>query len=357
MDTDKITAALGRPPETIAIFRAIKLGDLLVSIPALRALRHAFPQARISLISLPWAVDFVRRFPQYLDTFIPFPGWPGLPEQAVDAQKTTQFLQRMQRKAFDVVLQLQGNGTCVNPMMGLLGARLTAGYYPESLPQYCLDSTFYRPYLEGQHEIRRHVQLMEFLGIPGQGYDLEFPLTKADSQRARQVSELQSLKPHRYVCIHAGGISARRWPEYRFAEVADALAANGYAVVLTGTASEAPIIEDVRSRMKAPAISLAGKTDLGVIGWVLSRAALLVSNDTGVSHIASALKTPSVIIYSTSRPDEWGPLNQQLHRAVREAEATDSRRVIDEALNLLAAKPPHSTAGSSPAQTAPVQND
>ncbi|MFD1139812.1 glycosyltransferase family 9 protein [Larkinella insperata] len=331
---NKITDALGRTPETIGIFRAIKLGDLLVAVPALRALRRAFPKAHIALIGLPWAADFVDRFPEYLDEFIPFPGWPGLPEQPVDPEKTTAFLNGMQKRRFDLVLQMQGNGTCVNPMMALLGARQTAGYYPAALPQYCLDADFYLPYPEGQHEIRRHVQLMEFLGLPAQGYDLEFPLTAADQQRAREVEELQQLASDPYVCIHAGGISARRWPESRFAQVADTLAEKGYRIVLTGTAGETPIVEKVQNLMKAPAISLAGKTDLGVIGRVLRGASLLVSNDTGVSHIASALKTPSVIIYSTSRPEEWGPLNQNLHRAVRET--ADPQRVTDEALTVLA---------------------
>ncbi|MRS59701.1 glycosyltransferase family 9 protein [Larkinella terrae] len=332
---DKITRTLGRSPETIAVFRALKLGDLLVAVPAFRALRRAYPTAHIALIGLPWAADFVDRFSVYFDEFIPFPGWPGLPEQTVDPAETTRFLTRMQERPFDLAVQLQGNGTCVNPMMALLGARLTAGYYPESLPQYCLDTALYMPYLEGQHEIRRHVQLMEFLGLPSQGYELEFPLTDTDCLRAENIPEVQTLEPNRYVCIHAGGISARRWPEYRFAEVADALAAGGYQIVLTGTASETAIVEKVKTAMKFPAISLAGKTDLGVIGCVLSQAALLVSNDTGVSHIAAALKTPSVILYSTSRPEEWAPLNHQLHRAVLESQATNSQRVISEAWTVL----------------------
>ena len=98
-------------------------------------------------------------------------------------------------------------------------------------------------------------------------------------------------------------------------------------------------MEKVISQLKEPAINLAGKTDLGVIGWVLSRAALLVSNDTGVSHIAAGLKTPSVVIYTTSKPEEWGPLNNRQHRAVLEREATDPRRVIDEALDLVTGVP------------------
>jgi len=332
---DKLTAALGRSPETIAVFRAIKLGDLLVTVPALRALRRAFPKAHITLISLPWAKDFVARFPEYVDEAIAFPGWPGLPEQPVDPAQIVAFLGQMQQRQFDVVLQMQGNGTLVNPMIDLLGAKLTAGYYPVELKQYCFDADFWMPYPASDHEVKRHVHLMAFLGIPAQGYELEFPITPEDEQRALDNPELRALEAGQYACIHAGGISARRWPESHFAQVANALIDKGYSIVLTGTASEAPIVDNVISLLKAPAINLAGKTDLGVIGWVLSRAALLVSNDTGVSHIAAGLQTPSVIIYTTSKPEEWGPLNSHRHRAVPEQEATDPRRVIDEALDLI----------------------
>ncbi|WP_128546341.1 glycosyltransferase family 9 protein [Larkinella soli] len=331
-----IVSVLGRDPRTIAVFRAIKLGDLMVSVPALRALRRAFPEARIALVGLPWAADFVARFPAYLDEFISFPGWPGLPEQPVDPAQIVRFLEAMQQRQFDLVLQMQGNGTLINPMAELFGGRVTAGYYPAGLKQYCLNENLYMPYPEDEHEIKRHVRLMEFLGLPAQGYELEFPFTEADRERAERVPELHGLEPHRYVCIHPGGISARRWPEARFAQVADVLAGEGYAVFLTGTAGESPIVEKVRERMNHPAVSLAGKTDLGVIGWVLRRAALLVSNDTGVSHLAAALETPSVIIYTTSRPGEWGPLNRQIHRAVSESEATEAGRVIEEALAVVA---------------------
>ena len=332
---NKIVAALRRQPDSIAIFRAIKLGDLMVAIPALRALRMAFPRAKITLISLPWAKEFVARFPMYIDEFIDFPGWPGLPEQPVDAGRTVAFLKLMQQRHFDLALQMQGNGTLVNPMMELLGARVTAGFYPAGLKAYNVNPEFYMPYPEGEHEIRKHLSLMDFLGIPTQGFDLDFPLTKQDGLRAALIPELDSLNPKEYVCIHPGGISARRWPEGHFAQVADSLAEQGYKVVLTGTQNEGPIVESVREQMHSSAVSLAGKTDLGTLAWVLSRASLLVSNDTGVAHLASALKVPSVVIYTTSQPEEWGALNRERHRAVLEVNAESPGAVIEEALSLL----------------------
>lgn len=64
----------------IAIFRALYLGDMLCSIPAVRAIRTAYPDAEIHLIGLPWQRDFVSPFDGYFNHFIEFPGWPDLPE-------------------------------------------------------------------------------------------------------------------------------------------------------------------------------------------------------------------------------------------------------------------------------------
>ena len=67
-------------PKRIAIFRALQLGDLLCAIPAVRALKKNYPNAEITLLGLPWASTFVKRFSNYFSDFIPFPGYPGLIE-------------------------------------------------------------------------------------------------------------------------------------------------------------------------------------------------------------------------------------------------------------------------------------
>jgi ADP-heptose:LPS heptosyltransferase len=86
--------------------------------------------------------------------------------------------------------------------------------------------------------------------------------------------------------------------------------------VITGTAAEAPLAEAVRQAMRAPAVSLAGKTTLWTLGALIKGARLLVCNDTGVSHIATALRTPSVVVSLGADVSRWAPADGQRHRVL-----------------------------------------
>src|SRR5206468_4012081 len=143
-------------------------------VPALRALRAAYPRAEIILIGLPWAETFARRFAHLVDGFRIFPGYPGLPEQPPRMRELPPFLAAMQRERFDLVLQMHGSGTISNPLVALFGARATAGYYRPG--QYCPDPAQYTPYPDDMHEIRRHLRLLAGLGIAPAGEHLEFPV-------------------------------------------------------------------------------------------------------------------------------------------------------------------------------------
>jgi ADP-heptose:LPS heptosyltransferase len=271
----------------IAVLRALQLGDLLVAVPALRALRRAYPDAHISLVALPWAAAFVARFARYVDALEEYPGRPG---------------------NYDLVLQMHGDGSCTNAIALALGGKRTAGFYRRG--DGCPDSESFIEWQDRENEVLRCLRLAERLGAEGPP-ELEFPLGEAD------WAEWRSFRLANYACVHVGSqLPSRRWPRERFAAVADALAARGLKVVLTGSAGEAPLVEEVARRMRAAPLNLAGKTTLGGLGALVARARLVVANDTSVSHIAAAMRTPSVIVACGSDPRRWAPLDQELHRVL-----------------------------------------
>lgn len=304
----------------MAVVRALRgLGDLLCVVPALRALRSALPAAQITLIGLPWARTFVDRFDQYLDEFIEFPGYPGIPECPPLVQELPQFLAHIQQQPFDLALQMHGSGIVSNPFTVMLGATINAGFF---LPgQYCPDLDRFLPYPNQEPEVRRHLRLMEFLGIPLQGEVLEFPLHIADWRSLQTLNQVSDLQPGEYICVHPGAYDpARRWSPQQFAKVADALSAWGLQVVLTGSGAEVELVAEVAKLMRWPTLNLAGQTSLGALAALLQQARLLICNDTGVSHLAAALCVPSVVVLlasnTSSEANRWVPLNRQRHRVV-----------------------------------------
>ena len=151
-------------PKTIAVLRALQLGDSLCAVPALRALRRRWPAARVTLIGLPWARELVTRFPDYLDDFMELPGFPGVPECGYEPRAAVQFVREAQQRRFDLALQLQGPGEASNALVALLGARRMAGYFREG--QFCPDATSFLSWREDEHETERGVRLLAVLGAP-----------------------------------------------------------------------------------------------------------------------------------------------------------------------------------------------
>lgn len=304
----------GKLPRKIAVFRALQLGDMLCAVPALRALRAAAPHAHITLIGLPWAASFVKRFGKYLDELLVFPGFPAFPEQPAHLHAMPNFLSEAQKQHFNLAIQMHGSGALSNPLMVLFGAERNAGYYCEG--QYCPDPGRFLLWDEHEHEVRRYLRLMEFLGIEEQGEQLEFPLHDAD-YRALGRCDAAMPAPGSYVCIHPGArMPSRHWLPQRFAEVADRLAASGQKIVLTGSPDEAEVVRDVLEAMRMPALNLCGKTELGTLAALIAQARLVVSNDTGISHAAAAVATPSVIISCGSDIQRRAPLDHERHRVL-----------------------------------------
>jgi ADP-heptose:LPS heptosyltransferase len=301
-------------PRRIAIFRALQLGDMLCAAPALRALRRHCPDARITLIGLDNAGPFVRRFHRDIDELMPFPGIPAFPEQRARTQALPGFYREARARGFDLALQLHGSGELSLPIVEALGAGAVAGFVPRA---DMMRTGRLMPWPDDLPEPARYTALMRFLGVPVDSEALELPLDDDDAREARGICRACGIDPARTVFIHPGArLRSRRWPVDRYARIAAVLAAQGWRIAVTGSDEERELTAVVAGAAGAAATDLAGRTSLGGLAALLARAPLLVCNDTGVSHIAAAVGTRSVVVACGSDTHRWAPLDHARHRVI-----------------------------------------
>jgi ADP-heptose:LPS heptosyltransferase len=232
----------------------------------------------------------------------------------------------MRARGFDAALQLHGSGEASNPVVRGFGARACAGFG--------IDGAQFPA--EGPEPLRL-LYLTGRLGAPVRGTGLEFPITPADE---RELAAAPLALPRRgYVCIHPGARTRDKcWPAARFAEVADQLAGEfGLDIVLTGSSAEADLTAAVAGHMRTPALDAALPLSIGAMAALMSRARLLVCNDTGVSHIAAGLGLPSVVIFSKADIARWAPLDQRRHRCLWDPAGARAADVLAQARGLLGA--------------------
>jgi ADP-heptose:LPS heptosyltransferase len=306
----------GREIKRIAIFRALQLGDLLLAVPALRAIRRQFPAAEITLIGLPWAVSFVQRYRRYLDRFVEFAGYPGIKEVAFDARRSEKFIAEQRSCGYDLVVQMHGSGQASNPCALALGGRITAGYYAGTPPAGLAPAA---PYPREEHEILRNLGLVALLGCLDLDAWLEFPLYDEDYAEAAALLRKLPRAGRPWIGLHPGARpQARRWPASYFAELGDELARRFDAqIIITGGPEERSTVQKVVANMKTQTLNLAGETSLGGLAALISKLDLFISNDTGPAHIACALDRPSVTIFGPADHRRWSPLDQDRHPIVR----------------------------------------
>lgn len=322
----------------IAVFRGLYLGDMLCIIPTIRAIRHAYPKAEIFLIGLPWQKDFAKRFQRYFNHFLEFPGWPGLPEQQPDAGEVLRFVEKIRAFNFDIIFQMQGNGDITNSMCMLWGSERVCGL--RTTDGYAPDERLFPVSEDGEHEILRFFKLLAALDIEPRGAHLEFPITAQEEQHVRELLDAAGFASSGYVCLHPGARDVRRrWPVENFAFIASHIAAHGIPVVLSGSVEEKDLLRRLQEQIRTPVLNIVesfGHLGAGELAEIIRRSRLLVSNDTGVSHIAAALGTPSIILFSPySDMRRWHPLDARTHMSIPFEQAMNTEYVLERTVAML----------------------
>lgn len=262
--------------DRVLVLRALGLGDFLTGVPALRALRRAFPDAEIALAA-----------PRALEPLVALTG-------AADRLLDTSGLQAPPWDGPwpDLAVNLHGKGPQSHRLLAQLSPRRLVAF---GSPEAGHDGPAWRV---DEHEVRRWCRLLEeSLGLAADPGDLRLSLPPGPAPVPGAV------------VVHPGAaFPARRWPTERFAEVARWAAAQHLPVVVTGGPDEAGLADAVRRAADLPTDAvLAGRTDLAALAAQVAEARLVVCGDTGVAHLASAFATPSVVLFGPMPPDRWGP--------------------------------------------------
>ncbi|HLX51496.1 MAG TPA: glycosyltransferase family 9 protein [Streptosporangiaceae bacterium] len=260
----------------VLILRALGLGDFLTGVPAYRALRAALPDHEIVLAAPA--------------RFGPLAAATGAVDRVLPAGE----LQPV-RWAWPppvIAADLHGSGPASHDLVRAVGAPVTMMYASPADPGVAGPR-----WRDDEHEVARWCRLLGWWGIPADPAALRLPPPRLPP-RIRGAA-----------VVHPGAASgSRRWPACRFAGVARTLARRGLPVVITGTAAERPLAAEVaRSAGLGAGSVLAGGTGLAGLAAVVAAASIVISNDTGVAHLAVAYGTPSVTLFGPVSPALWGP--------------------------------------------------
>ncbi|GAB3314222.1 hypothetical protein GCM10027451_28940 [Geodermatophilus aquaeductus] len=298
--------------ERIAVLRANFLGDLVLTLPALAALRAAYPDAEITLLGAPLHAALLDGRPGPWDRVVVVPPWPGVrdaPGASRDGNEARAFLAGQRAEGYDLALQLHGGGGNSNPLVAALGARVTAGARDAGAPP--LDR--WLPYCSDQHELLRCLEVAGLLGAVPVTLEPRLAVTPEDASAADGVLP---PGPEPLVALHPGAQDPRRrWPAECFAALAETLAGEGARVALVGTGEDDRRAADaIRAATTAPLVELVGRLSLSALAGVLARCRLVVADDSGPRHLAEAVGTATVGVFLERNLLNAGPLTRRQHR-------------------------------------------
>ena len=276
----------------ILALRALKLGDILVAVPALKAIRRTYPDHAFVLAAPRWLEPIVELIGG-VDALLPTPGLNDLLP--------------VPPGRIDIAVNLHGNGPESRRIVEALEPRVIMGHKNE---------TYDGPEWEdGVLERYRWARIVTWHGMPADPDDV-----------ALQAPAVPSAAPGATL-VHVGAFyGSRHWPTERFAAVASALREEGHTVLFTGSAAERARAEEVARLGGFDDDSvLAGEIALDEFAALIREARVVVSADTGAAHLASAYAVPSVVLFGPAPVEEWGPPTTGPHITLTDA----SKRVGD----------------------------
>jgi heptosyltransferase-2 len=294
-------------PRNILLIKLVAIGDLVLCLPTIGALRKSFPKSHIAVLVTPRVREVVEGCP-FLDEIIYY----DILNKDRGVGGVLRIVREIRKREFDLVIELDHYYRITTLLSYLAGIKNRVGF---SLPGQGRRSlyTVRVPYLTNRHEVEAFLEAAKQVGADVLDKGLvKIWVPPEDRQHVNEFLDKQQItEEESLVGIHPGtGPSAvsRRWSPDKFAQLADWLIMEqGVRVVITGSPSEVNLAEAIAERMTTEPTIATGNTNLKQFAEIAQRCRLFISVDTGPLHIAAAMGTRVIGLYGPNTPAKWGP--------------------------------------------------
>ena len=305
-------------PQRILVIRLDLIGDLVLSMTVVRALKRSYPGIEIDLLALPVSAKVVIHDPDLTQIITYDPNiWrrPKALFRVKNWRNVYNLLCQLRARHYDIAVSVFGPWAGVIAVVS--GAKRRVGFGREHYPSIMTDNVPGRHWSPGdhKHEVDYCLELAKSSGATISPAD-RTPRLYVDPQARQQLEQLliqEGIKPEKPLIgchVSSNNGQSKRWPLPYWATLIDKLIREQDAqVILTGTFADLPLIESVLHQMQEQAINLAGKTSLPQLVALLQRANLVISGDSGPMHIAAAVGTPLIAIHGPTDPALSGPVS------------------------------------------------
>lgn len=292
--------------ERLLCVRLDAMGDVLMTSPAMAALKNHGPKTRhLTLLTSRSGAEAARLLPCVDEIILAEVPWMKAAAPAEHAKKLTRLARTLKEGRFDaaVIFTVYSQSALPAAMLCLLAGIPRRLAHCRENPYHLLSDWIPdpEPSQRVRHEVRRQLDLVQPVcgTLPDTFIRIQVPV-----QARWNIKERMAPLGKNWIVMHPGATAAsRRYPASSFAEVAATLHhATGCTVVFTGDAGEADMIEDIRKKAAVPALSLAGRLSLAEMAALVEQAPLLICNNTGPAHLAAATGTPVVCLYALTNP-------------------------------------------------------
>lgn len=311
--------------QNILCVRLDTIGDVIMTTPAMRALKTSHPDRRITLMTSSAGAAIAPLIPELDDVIVYDSPWLKLTAPRHDSAPEYAMIERLRRAEFDaaVIFTVYSQNPLPSAFLCYMADIPLRLAHCHENPYQLLTTWIKDPEPDQliRHEVQRQLDLVASVGctVADDRMRLEIPLSVCQQVQTR-LSNLGIDLDRPWVVIHPGATApSRRYPPEHFAIVARQLVQDANLQVLfTGTESERELVESIQQAMGVFAYSLVDRLTLRELTALLQLAPLLISNNTGPAHIAAAVGTPVVDLYALTNPQHtpWGVPNRVLFHDV-----------------------------------------